>query len=462
MRIAFIIVGIIAGSSVPASSQSLFEAVTEPFRSGINALTPRSPIETQSLPPIGQGEPSILYPSPSVEVIPTPTRDRAVSVAEDFMKIAPATDIVLNDDTGTPIFISKTEIYQALADRLIDDSEEIGNNTLFWNQIDPSLPKRRISVIAAEYESDDASVQVLRVVRQGCIETGASEAACSRVNLRKDGRYLGTGDIRFAGPITPDLMVSSGGAAVIGFADIMDVTQTVSIESYVPTPPPAVVIMQPAMVAPAPVPAPSAGRLSASRIFLGRSSYPPADFAAYGILAFTTLPAPDDRDRYIDICDAFFAALISSSDLEVPLNEQMVTVWPIDDRDNPSLTDILNITRAETDSCATAVDNYDILIADQAIRDARFAGKTLNGRGPFLIAWSPGADKGFGEAAVLMADLTDVNSTADAKEVFRVWTDDIEKDTGLWEMGFSLEKLRLKLRQIANRYGDGMLKYFGG
>ncbi len=215
--------------------------------------------------------------------------------------------------------------------------------------------------------------------------------------------------------------------------------------------------------APAPTGAAAPGAIEATRLFAGRDSFPPEAFAAYGILAFDTLATGADRDRYVAICEAFFGALVNATDADAPPPEaQMVTVWPVDDRDDPGLPDALNTARAGADSCDRAVDFYDVQVAQTAIDDARRAGVSTSGRGPFLLAWAPAARKGAADAVVLAADMGGVTTAQEAKDVLRIWRDDIERDPSLWTGGFTVEKLRVKLRQIANRYGEALLRFMGG
>jgi len=210
------------------------------------------------------------------------------------------------------------------------------------------------------------------------------------------------------------------------------------------------------------VPAAETGRVYASRLFTGREGFPPEDFAAYGIVAFSTLATSEDRDTYMAICEAFFSALLNSGDLAADASEQMVTVWPVDDRNRPDLTASLNTTRAQEGSCENAVEYYDIQVARGAIGEAMQTGIELSGRGPFLLAWAPAGTKGSPDAVVLAADMSDVKTVADAKDVLRIWREDIEQDPDLWQNGFSVEKLRVKLRLIVDRYGEGLLRFMGG
>jgi len=203
-------------------------------------------------------------------------------------------------------------------------------------------------------------------------------------------------------------------------------------------------------------------RIMASRLFIGRDSFPPESFAAYGVLAFQTLATNEDEARYVAICEAFFTVLADATGMAAEPDVQMVTVWPIDDRDDPALPETLNATRAQDGDCGKAVRFHDIEVARDAILDARNAGVSLSGRGPFLLAWAPAARKGAADAVVLSADLSSVRNAVEAQDVLRVWRDEIEGDSALWQSGFTPEKMRIKARQILNRYGNDFAKFFGG
>lgn len=108
--------------------------------------------------------------------------------------------------------------------------------------------------------------------------------------------------------------------------------------------------------------------VTASRIFAGPNQYPPKDFAAYGILAFRARPSSYNHDRYMMICEAYATALPHASELALPRAKQMVTVWPLTTDDNS--TRINQLADHVRDICQIAVDNYGLVISQQALKDA--------------------------------------------------------------------------------------------
>lgn len=66
----------------------------------------------------------------------------------------------------------------------------------------------------------------------------------------------------------------------------------------------------------------------ATRIFAAPEEYPPTEYAAYGIIAFRSLPSPADKVRYHQICLAYYNTLPASPP-QFPEKQQMVTVWPV-------------------------------------------------------------------------------------------------------------------------------------
>ena len=70
--------------------------------------------------------------------------------------------------------------------------------------------------------------------------------------------------------------------------------------------------------------------LRVSRLFSGPDTFPPEQLSAYGIVDFPTLATEHDIERHQLICNAYTAFFPNSSDIpSTPLNEQMVTVWPL-------------------------------------------------------------------------------------------------------------------------------------
>lgn len=200
------------------------------------------------------------------------------------------------------------------------------------------------------------------------------------------------------------------------------------------------------------------GVVRSSRLFAGPNQFPPESFAAYGIVAFTARASDSDRSRHLMICDAFVNTVPHSSELSaVPQSEQMATVWPIERDSDAELAN-----KSPRDSvCELATDKYGLVTARTAIRDAEATGQSLNGRGPFLLAWSPPQAKGGTDAIVLIADLSNVTTYEQAAAVMRGWVDDIEQNPQLWKRGWDLETLRVGIQQWLDRYGTQILVLFG-
>lgn len=202
-----------------------------------------------------------------------------------------------------------------------------------------------------------------------------------------------------------------------------------------------------------------------SRAFAGPLQYPPNKFKAYGILAFTSNAVPENRARYLMICRAYSAKLLMYSVIDTPLADQLVTIWPVM-RDK--IANLLNNLASEADDgsipklCRSAVDSYDLRTAQYAIDAARYNGASLDGVGPFLLAWSPSTDMDMQKAPVLVLDLSGVDNYKQAQKIFLDWSHYIVKNSKLWKNGWSVEKLRIEIRLFADRYGAKIVRLFGG
>jgi hypothetical protein len=191
-----------------------------------------------------------------------------------------------------------------------------------------------------------------------------------------------------------------------------------------------------------------------SRIFAGPGQYPPRQFKAYGIVAFKTRPTGADKARYEMICDAYVAGLLHYTSVKVPLEQQMVTVWPIE---NANLATRINAAPREK-VCADAVPHYGLALAQEAIEAARKNKAELNDQGPFLLAWSPGEAAGQSGALVLVSDMSDVINNEQAKQIFTRWALDIQENPELWNKGWNEEKLKLVIRLWADKWGPKILQ----
>jgi hypothetical protein len=126
----------------------------------------------------------------------------------------------------------------------------------------------------------------------------------------------------------------------------------------------------------------------------------------------------------------------------------MVTVWPVM-RDD--IADELNkVQGLSPDMCTTAVNNYDLFLSKQAIKDASSAGAgdKLRGKGPFLIAWSPAYEKGQAKVAVLILNMSTVSHPEHARNALLSWEQDIQENPDLWRNGFTEKGLQGFLANI--------------
>ena len=205
----------------------------------------------------------------------------------------------------------------------------------------------------------------------------------------------------------------------------------------------------------------------ASRLFLSRDRFTPSDFAAYGIVAFRSAATSSSAERYRKICEGFVASLDATDTLtqewNIPLSEQMTTVWPLDD---VRLADDLNFDERRDEvlkRCPDIVAHISTTISGAAIASARIArgDRTIGGVGPYLLAWSPSDTFGSADARVLVVDLSNVTSVDQATSVFVDWANDIEGDPALWRDGWRVRDVRRVLGQWFDKYGDTIIMFLG-
>jgi hypothetical protein len=191
-------------------------------------------------------------------------------------------------------------------------------------------------------------------------------------------------------------------------------------------------------------------RLVPVREYLRGADIPPAQFGAYGVMAFRAKPTSVARDRLKMACASFVAYLERQSDVpkSVPVNDQMLTIWPLDSPD---------AEQAKKDDCDFVLDHYDLYGADAAISDAQKQGARFGERGPFLIGWSPSNSRGQPDKLVLVVDMSSYDSQDSFNEALQFWKKKIVEDPSLWRHGFSLERFRLSLRDFVDHYGGSIL-----
>lgn len=186
------------------------------------------------------------------------------------------------------------------------------------------------------------------------------------------------------------------------------------------------------------------------RAYLRSTEIPPQGVGAYGIVALHARPTEATSARLTMACTAFITALERQADLpsSVALGDQMLTIWPLDD---PAATE------AKADKCNYVLDHYDIYSADSAMKDAAKQKADFRGRGPFLIGWSPSDTRGKPDKLVLVIDMSVYTTQADFEHAFRQWKEKIVQNPELWRHGWSLENLRLVIRDFADKYGRDIL-----
>lgn len=205
--------------------------------------------------------------------------------------------------------------------------------------------------------------------------------------------------------------------------------------------------------------------IRASRAFSGPTQFPPSGFAGYGMLVFPAAPS-QNSERFLMFCRAYLASFVASNKLSesgVLLEEQMVTVLPVSS--NELAAELATV--GNKDACKRAVAEYDLAQALNALQKAENAAnltdglQTLSGRGPFLLAWSPGRTYGSRDALVLAADLSNTSSPEQARDDMRTWRRDIQSKPEKWRNGWNLESVRLLAQRWVDRRGEAIVKLIG-
>ena len=200
-------------------------------------------------------------------------------------------------------------------------------------------------------------------------------------------------------------------------------------------------------------------RPSASRLFASSGRYVATEFAAYGIVAFQSLPTPEDTDRYRSICEGFISTIPPSHDLEsrgITVPAQLVTVWPLN---NETVANSLN-SRTGLDLCEDAISHIDLYRSTAAITTVeRQTDRELRDHGPYLLAWSPARNFYEDRSRVLIVDLSHVSSSAQAVRVFRYWVREVQENPDRWSR-WDEERIRMWIEQHASFIYPAILHLF--
>jgi hypothetical protein len=177
---------------------------------------------------------------------------------------------------------------------------------------------------------------------------------------------------------------------------------------------------------------------------------PPPQVGAYGVVALRERPTSATRARLLMACTAFKASLprVESLPPSVRVTDWMLTIWPLEDPSAPE---------ANGDNCDFAIDHYDLYGGISAIQDAERQGSKLDGAGPFLIGWSPSNSRGIADKIVLVVELSSYDSQDSFDKAFLFWQTKIVQDPMLWRYGFSIEGIRLAIRDFVDHYGQDMM-----
>ena len=229
-----------------------------------------------------------------------------------------------------------------------------------------------------------------------------------------------------------------------------------------------------------------------SRLFASGSSLQPKHYLGFAVLAFPQRPVePADYARFEMICLAFRGSLSSALTLKYPsdskknvaTDQQVVTVLPVKNDQlaegrGPSVDTEQDIaariealpTGNDKEACELAAQYYDLEAGQAAIRDAKKAARRAGfdwidldkGAGPFLLAWNPGEDKGEDAALVLVANLSNTSTYAQARTDFRHWRQEVEKRPELWMRGpWNAELARREAQRWLDRNIGLALRFLG-
>jgi hypothetical protein len=191
-----------------------------------------------------------------------------------------------------------------------------------------------------------------------------------------------------------------------------------------------------------------AAPLQPVRAYLRARDIPPSGAGAYGLVVLQSRPTPANRAKFLMVCRSFVAFFPRSSESSVPVRDQMITVWPLDDPQSQ---------QARADDCDYVLDHYDLVASEEAIRDAEKQHIRFAGEGPYLVGWSPSRTRDIPDSLVLFVDMSADNTQADIDNKFRFWKDKIVEDPSLWRNGWSVEGIRVAIHNFADQYGQAML-----
>jgi len=189
--------------------------------------------------------------------------------------------------------------------------------------------------------------------------------------------------------------------------------------------------------------------LTPVREYLRAKDIPPPEAGAYGVVVFQSKRTPANQTKLTMVCSSFVAFFPRSETAIVPVSDQMITIWPLDEPD---------AEKDKEDDCDFVLKHYDLNASEAAINDARNQHAAFDGEGPYLVGWSPSNTRGVPDKLVLVIDMSADNSQQLIDQKFLFWKNSIVKNPALWRNGWSLDGVRVSLKEFADQYGDSILK----
>jgi hypothetical protein len=188
--------------------------------------------------------------------------------------------------------------------------------------------------------------------------------------------------------------------------------------------------------------------LTPVREYLRAKDIPPPGAGAYGLVVFHSKATSANRAKLMMVCKSFQAYFPRSETSGVPVTDQMITIWPLDDP---------NAEMAKADNCDFVLNHYDLNASESAINDARKQHATFDGEGPYLVGWSPSNARGLPDKLVLVIDMSADNDQAMIDHKFLFWKNKIVENPSLWRNGWTLDGVRIAIKDFSDEYGQGIL-----
>jgi hypothetical protein len=138
------------------------------------------------------------------------------------------------------------------------------------------------------------------------------------------------------------------------------------------------------------------------------------------------------------------------------MSDRMITIWPLDEPD---------AEKANADDCDFILKHYDLNASESAINDAEKQHAIFDGEGPYLMGWSPSNARGVPDQLVLVVDMSTDNDQAMIDHKFLFWKNKIIQNPSLWRGGWSMEGIRVSIKEFSDKYGSDMIsaiKLLGG